>query len=96
MMPNSDQIGGVVRALFALFAGWALAHGITADQWGVIAAGVSIVIGVAVSSLFSNSTAHQINVVAESPDVHAVVLKDPGTAMANPNPKVIPVGGNVP
>jgi len=92
---TQDQIGGIIRAVMAALSGYALSFGFTNEQWLTITGAIVAVITV-LWSIYSNSTTQQIKAVAASPDVHAVVLKDPGQAMAIPSPKVIPVGGQVP
>lgn len=85
---NSDQVGGIIRAVMAAFSGWALEHGFTQDQWLAITGGVLAAITVA-WSYYSNSTKNLIVSVADSPDVHTVVVKDPALANEIPSPKVV-------
>lgn len=85
---NADQIGGIIRSILMAFSGWALEHGFTQDQWLAISGGV--IAGVTVLwSYYSNSTKNLIVSVADSPQVHTVIVKDPELANEIPSPKVI-------
>lgn len=85
---TSDSIGGVVRAVMAAFAGWAMSHGFSQEAWLAVTGGVVAIITV-LWSLASNSLLAMVKTVAKSPEVTKVVLADPAAADAVPSSKVI-------
>lgn len=85
---TSDQIGGIIRALMAAFAGYAFEHGVTQDQWLAITGGIVAIVAVS-WSLYSNSTPKMIQTVADKPEVAKVVTREPGLAIQIPSDKVV-------
>jgi hypothetical protein len=84
---NIDQTGGLIRAFMAMFAGWALAHGIDAATWLALTGGVVAVV-TALWSLYANSLPKMLESVAKSPEVKKIITT-PGLAMTTPHPKVV-------
>lgn len=84
---NSDQLGGIVRAILMAFSGYALEHGVTQDQWLAITGG-AVAIVVVGWSIWSNSVPKQIISVAKSDDVKKVVVS-PGLVFTTDNPKIV-------
>lgn len=85
---NSDQLGGIIRAVLMAFSGFALEHGVTTDQWLAITGG-AVAIATVGWSIYSNSTTKMIQTVAEKPEVAKVVTKEPGFAISIPSDKVV-------
>ncbi len=84
---NSDQIGGIIRAAMAIFAGWAVAHGFTEATWLATTGGV-VAVATAIWSWYSNSTTALVAAVAKAPEVDKVLVRTPALVDAVPSPKV--------
>lgn len=87
-MPTQAQIEGLIRAVMAILAGYALAKGIDAATWLAITGSV---VGAATVlwTLYSNSKAVLVKQVTKIPEVEAVIV-DPPLAFVVALPKVKP------
>jgi hypothetical protein len=85
---TNEQLSGLIRALGAVLAGYALKLGIDDATWLAIVGGIS---GIAVGlwSWYSNTLKKQIDNVANSKEVTAVVTDTQKFADSIPNEKVI-------
>ena len=83
---NADQIGGIVRALMAVGAGYALNLGFTDAQWITVTGAVVALITV-LWSVYSNTVTHMVASVARNDDVVKVVVS-PALVFATGSPKV--------
>ena len=83
---NSDQVGGIVRALMAVGAGYALSLGFTDAQWLAITGAVVTLITI-IWSVYSNTVTSMIASVARDKEVVKVVVS-PALVFATGSPKV--------
>jgi hypothetical protein len=92
---NPDQINGILRivvpSVMSTFTGFALAHGFTNESWIAFSASVLTILATLVSvalSWHSHTLPVMLDAVAQSPDVHKVVVT-PALAMTTPSLKVV-------
>ena len=85
---NSTQIGGLIRTVLAWVGGYVIAKGWLPSDLVTNIIGLGTVLAVAGWSWYTNSTPVMVAAIAESPDVHKVVVT-PALAMATPNLKVV-------
>ena len=83
---NSDQVGGIVRAIMAVGAGYALSLGFTDAQWLAITGAVVTLITI-IWSVYSNTVTSMIASVARDKEVVKVVVS-PALVFATGSPKV--------
>ena len=83
---NSDQVGGIVRAIMAVGAGYALSLGFTDAQWLAITGAVVTLITI-IWSVYSNTVTSMIASVARDKEVVKVVVS-PALVFATGDPKV--------
>ena len=83
---NADQIGGIVRALMAVGAGYALKLGFTDAQWLAVTGSVVALVTI-LWSVYSNTVTHMVASVAKDEDVVKVVVS-PALVFATGSPKV--------
>ena len=92
---NADQLNGILRiivpAIMSAFSGLALAHGFTSESWITFSGCVLTLLVTLVSVAMSwhyHSLPVMIDTVAQSPDVHKVIVT-PALAMTTPSLKVV-------
>ena len=83
---NADQVGGIVRALMAVGAGYALSLGFTDAQWLAVTGSVVALVTI-LWSVYSNTVTHMVAAVAKDEDVVKVVVS-PALVFATGSPKV--------
>ena len=83
---NADQVGGIVRALMAVGAGYALSLGFTDAQWLAVTGSVVALVTI-LWSVYSNTVTHMVASVAQHEDVVKVVVS-PALVFATGSPKV--------
>ena len=83
---NADQIGGIVRAIMAVGAGYALSFGFTDAQWLAVTGAVVTLITI-IWSVYSNTVTSMIASVAQNKEVVKVVVS-PALVFATGSPKV--------
>ena len=92
---TSDQINGIVRivvpAIMSSLSGFALSHGFTDASWLAVSGAVLTILVTLFSvaaSWHSHTLPVMIDTVAQSPDVHKVIVT-PALAMTTPSLKVV-------
>ena len=83
---NADQVGGIVRALMAVGAGYALSLGFTDAQWLAVTGSVVALVTI-LWSVYSNTVTHMVASVAKDEEVVKVVVS-PALVFATGSPKV--------
>ena len=84
---NSDQVGGIIRAIMATMSGMAITWGFSSEGWVAVTGGIVAVV-VALWSHYSNSLPAMISSVAEAPEVKKIYTT-PSVAISVPSSKVV-------
>jgi len=88
---NPTQIGGILRAILTVAAGYIAGKGLIPGEWVSDIVGVGAALGVAIWSYYTNKTASMISSIANESEVKKVVTTSK-IADADPNPKVVSNG----
>ena len=85
---NSTQFGSMIRIIMGALAGISGTLGVLKDVDWVAVTSVLVALGTSGWSYFAHTTPKLIATIAESPDVHKVVVT-PALAMVVPSLKVV-------
>ncbi len=94
---SSDQIGGILRAIFAAIGGWLVGKGMVGAELWASVSGALITLAVAGWSWWTNKQTTQVATVNAMPDVKGVITNPTVAgrelaAAAGPSSTIVPAG----
>ena len=89
---NYDQATGIARILIAYLVAKLVASGIISNEIAAEIVSLGTLVVMAFWSYIANTLQALLAKLANSPDVHKIIVKDASVASAVPSPKVVSVG----